>query len=175
MARSLNMPMSRNRRSPPWRPLSGAALLCLGLLGCAELDQLGSTQQPDSPAAAPEAPAPQPPEHPKLPAEKPLRRQASLPADDRPEMRLPVLAPEMLVGLDRAQIALLLGAPAEVREQPPATVWSYRAKDCSLNVFFYPDMQTREVRALAYDVRAESDAEQVKNACFAALRAHAKE
>lgn len=171
------MVMSRNRRSPLWTPLRGAALLCIGLAGCAELGLEGPaepTQQPDSAAAAQAAPD-RPPENPKLPAEKPLRRQAALPADDKPETRLPMLAPEMLVGLDRGQIALLLGAPAAVREQPPATVWSYRAKDCALNVFFYPDLQTREVRALAYDVLAGSEAEQSKNACFAAIRARAKE
>jgi hypothetical protein len=174
MARSLNMIMSRNRRSRLRAPLRGVALLCFILAGCAEFGQL-SPEQTASPAPPTEAPPARPPDQPKLPAEKPVRRQASLPADDKPETRLPVLAPEMLVGLDRGQIALLLGAPAAVREQPPATVWSYRAKDCALNVFFYPDLQTREVRALAYDVRAESEAEQAKNACFAALRARAKE
>lgn len=168
------MLMSRNRRSPRTL-LRGAVLLCLGFAGCAEFGQIGADPQPDGPPAATQAPDSRPPAHPKLPAEKPARRHASLPADESPETRLPVLAPEMLVGLDRGQIALLLGAPAAVREQPPATVWSYRAKDCALNVFFYPDLQTREVRALAYDVRAASEAEQAKNACFAALRARAKE
>lgn len=81
----------------------------------------------------------------------------------------------MLVGLDREQTALLLGAPEAVREQPPATVWSYRSGDCALNVFFYPDVKTREMRALAYDVLAGSDAEQAKNACFAAIRARPRQ
>ena len=167
--------MSMNRRSPLWTLLGGAALLCVSLAGCAELGLAPPGQEAQQDAGAAQPSSARPPDNPKLPAEKPVRRQASLPADDKPETRLPVLAPEMLVGLDRSQIELLLGAPAAVREQPPATVWSYRAKDCALNVFFYPDLQTREVRALAYDVRAESEAEQSKNACFAALRARAKE
>jgi len=109
----------------------------------------------------------------KLPAEKP-RRLASLPPDDKPELRLPMLNPDIVVGLDRDQTALLLGEPATVRSQPPATVWSYRAKGCGLNVFFYPDLQTREMRALAYDVLA-GEGESARNACFAAIRARAKE
>lgn len=166
--------MSRNRRFSLSKPPCAAALLCAGLVACAEIDLAAVDDTRIGSSAAEEIAPPRPPERPKLPAEKP-RRHASLPPDDKPESRLPVLAPEMLVGLDRQQIELLLGAPAAVREQPPATVWSYRAKDCALNVFFYPDLQTREVRALAYDVRAGSEAEQSKNACFAAFRARAKE
>lgn len=167
--------MGNNRRSSSWTPLCAAALLCAGLAACAEagLGGDGGPQAEASPAAEPSAPA-VPPVTPKLPAEKP-RRHVSLPPDAKPEARLPVLGPEMLVGLDQGQIELLLGTPLDVREQPPATVWSYRAKNCALNVFFYPDLQTREVRALAYDVLAGSEAEQSKNACFAALRARAKE
>ena len=169
------MLMSRNRRFPPWKPPCAAALLCAGLASCAEPNVAAVDGPQARPAEAEQtAVAPRPPDRPKLPAEKP-RRQTSLPPEDKPEAHLPVLAPEMLVGLDRQQIALLLGAPAAVREQPPATVWSYRARDCALNVFFYPDLQTREVRALAYDVRAGSEAEQAKNACFAAFRARTKE
>lgn len=164
------MVMGSNRRFPSWTPLCAAALLCAGLAGCADA---GGLQAEAPPAAEPTAPA-VPAANPKLPAEKP-RRHASLPPDAKPETRLPVLGPEMLVGLDQGQIELLLGTPADVREQPPATVWSYRAKNCALNVFFYPDLQTREVRALAYDVLAGSEAERSKNACFAALRARAKE
>lgn len=167
--------MTRNRRNPPWTPLCAAALLAAALAGCAEPSVPEPTDTTPPPATVVvEEPAPRAAENPRLPAEKP-RRQAALPPGDRPETRLPVLGPDVLVGLDRGQIALLLGAPLDVREQPPATVWSYRAQNCALNVFFYPDLQTREMRALAYDVRAGEETEQMKNACFATLRARAKE
>jgi hypothetical protein len=166
------MSMSRNRRVAP-RALPGAVAAALALAGC--------ETAPPPEAAAPAASRPAEAAGvanpggpgPRLPAQKP-RRHAALPPDDKPEMRLPLLNPDIVVGLDREQTALLLGEPAAVRAQPPATVWSYRTKDCSLNVFFYPDVQTREMRALAYDVIA-GEGEQAKNACFAAIRARPKE
>jgi len=158
----------RNRRAGL---LALMGLVSAGLAGCAD------APSPVSPTATTSAPtsaeAPKAAAGPKLPAEKP-RRHASLPPDDKPEMRLPVLNPDIVVGLDREQTALLLGEPATVRAQPPATVWSYRAKGCALNVFFYPDVQTREMKALAYDVLA-GEGEHARNACFAAIRARAKE
>lgn len=161
-------------RPSPWR----AALCGLALTACADAgfqwpDAEAEPPAPTVSAPPPEAAAPPRPE-PKRPAEKPIRH-AALPPEGRPDARAPVLEPRMLVGLDREQIALLLGAPGAVREQPPATVWSYRIEGCALNVFFYPDVKTREMRALAYDVLAGSETEQAKNACFAAIRARPRE
>lgn len=164
------MTTCRNRRAA-LRALTAAVAAGAVLAGCAGAP---APAGPDAMAGeSAGAAVAKPGAGPRTPSEKP-KRQASLPPDDKPEMRLPLLSPEIVVGLDREQTALLLGEPATVRAQPPATVWSYRAKGCALNVFFYPDVQTREMRALAYDVLA-GEGEPARNACFAAIRARAKE
>lgn len=156
------------------RAFLGAIAAASLLAGCAATAPTGAPpSQPSEAPADPGAAGAKQASSPKLPAEKP-RRHAALPPDDKPEMRLPLLNPDIVVGLDREQTTLLLGEPATVRAQPPATVWSYRAKGCGLNVFFYPDVQTREMRALAYDVLG-GEGEHARNACFAAIRARAKE
>ena len=63
------------------------------------------------------------------------------------------LDPKTLVGKDRAQLINILGAPSSVREASPATVWNYAGEGCSLDVFLYMDMATREFHALAYEVK----------------------
>lgn len=43
----------------------------------------------------------------------------------------------ILLGMERENVRLLLGAPQMARHEPPAEVWQYRGRDCVLNVFFY--------------------------------------
>ena len=57
-----------------------------------------------------------------------------------------------LVGLNFAQIQSLLGEPNDRGEKPPGKVWTYSTDSCVLNVFFYADINTREFRALTYEV-----------------------
>jgi len=57
-----------------------------------------------------------------------------------------------LVGLNFAQIQSLLGEPSDRGEKPPGKVWTYSNDSCVLNVFFYADINTREFRALTYEV-----------------------
>lgn len=76
--------------------------------------------------------------------------------------RKPTLAsrsfdPKLVVGLDRGQTVGLLGEPNNIREEPPATVWSYSAEDCSLDVFFYLDLASQQYRALNYEVTVEDE------------------
>jgi hypothetical protein len=59
-----------------------------------------------------------------------------------------------LVGLNFAQIQSLLGEPNGRGEKPPGKVWTYSNDSCVLNVFFYADINTREFRALTYEVAA---------------------
>jgi hypothetical protein len=80
-----------------------------------------------------------------------------VPEPERPERRAPRIEPAGLVGLDPDQLAALLGRPAALREEPPATVWSYRAGACQLDVFFFMSVETRALKALAYDLKAPGD------------------
>ena len=80
--------------------------------------------------------------------------------------------PKLVIGLDRGQTVGLLGEPNNVREEPPATVWSYRVEDCSLDVFFYLDLASQHYRVLNYEVTAEEqqDSKRAIQRCLGKLR-----
>jgi hypothetical protein len=63
--------------------------------------------------------------------------------------------PKHLIGLDRQNIAELLGRPRIVRRDAPAEVWQYSGPNCVLDVFFYEQgMEFRVVHIEARDRRA---------------------
>jgi hypothetical protein len=68
------------------------------------------------------------------------------------EFKSPQLDPKKLVGLNFEQIQSLLGEPSGRGEKPPGKVWTYSTDSCVLNVFFYADINTREFRALTYEI-----------------------
>ncbi len=45
--------------------------------------------------------------------------------------------PRRLLGLDRARLTALLGAPEFRRSDAPAELWRYRARHCMLDLFLY--------------------------------------
>jgi hypothetical protein len=48
--------------------------------------------------------------------------------------------PPELIGLTRADVARLLGAPTLLRREPPAEVWQYAGGACVLHVFIYQEV-----------------------------------
>lgn len=68
------------------------------------------------------------------------------------EFKSPTLDPKSLVGLNFEQMQSLLGEPNGRGEKPPGKVWTYSTDSCVLNVFFYADINTREYRALTYEI-----------------------
>ncbi len=135
--------------------LHGGLAAALGLLalvaaGCAPLFA------PPAPPAAEPAPAePAPP-----PGLKPFTPPPVRPAPAKPAPPKPAPVPEAgpslslpeLVGLSEEEVARLLGTADSLREEPPATIWGYREGTCALDLFFYMDVESRNFRALAYDV-----------------------
>lgn len=71
---------------------------------------------------------------------------------DKAERKLARLTPDSLVGLTPPAIGQLLGKPAETREDAMTIQWTYTMQNCSLNVFFYPDIATGSFRALKYNI-----------------------
>lgn len=77
----------------------------------------------------------------------PAPKQNSAPAraDEKPQIALP--SPSVLprpdskrmMGLNRNDLATLLGSPTLRRADPPAEVWQYRDNACVLHVFLYQD------------------------------------
>jgi hypothetical protein len=129
------------------------AVLCLG--GCETLDRLRQDMMPKQPEKAAEA----------KPAGQPMTQTATFPA---PPVKPPSpgaprgapgepagkLQPSQLVGLEQDQAQSLLGPATAVRDVPPATVWEYRVKGCSLDLFFYMDVAEKRYRSLAYDLKS---------------------
>jgi len=135
--------------------LRGGLVSALGLLvlmasGCAPLlDRLGA--RPAGPPAAEPAP-----DEPVPGGLRPFTPPPIKPAPAKPAPAKPAPAPSLtlpeLVGLSEEEVARLLGTADTLREEPPATVWGYQAGTCALDLFFYMDMESRNFRALAYDV-----------------------
>ncbi len=135
-----------------------AALAMLALSGCSTLDLFGDVDESearDETAATfdPEAGAPKSPGQtkdasprakPRPPTATPTPETAKAPAAD--------LDPDKIVGLNEVDAERLFGAPHFVIRQQPATRWHYVSATCTLDLFFFEDLETRARRILAYDV-----------------------
>lgn len=152
------------------RQVTAFLIGCLSLLmGCSELDDREfdvASPPPRTGAEVAEAAesqqVPPPPEALPVPQRKP-----------------PVVAgvavsdPEQLIGLDSARIAELLGRPAAEAEVSPARVWTYKGKSCVLQIFLYPEINTKEFRALTYAINNGTDAAGRQQCLEEVLRANA--
>ncbi len=117
----------------------------------------------------PEAPPPAPVQPPPRPARKPAPPNTAT---------APVLTPEAppaeanfdrLQGLDQDETMAVLGEPLQRAESPPATVWHYASADCELDVYFYLDLKSNEMRVLHYEVRSNGGTEQLQQRCYSEL------
>ncbi|HZF34433.1 MAG TPA: hypothetical protein VE914_11580 [Candidatus Angelobacter sp.] len=151
-----------------WRYASLSILAVAVLTGC----QLFKPTLPPAPPPAqttvvPEPPAtpPPPPEPAPLPAQKPAQVAAMAPVAAPP----PGPDPKELVGLDFAQTQHLLGKPSKQDEKPPAKVWTYNGTECDLTIFFYADINTRQFRALTYEIKNHQATEGTDDQCLAHL------
>ena len=64
----------------------------------------------------------------------------------------PVLDPANIVGLGERDAEQLFGPPHFVFREQPAIRWHYVSKACTLDLFFFEDLETRARKILAYDV-----------------------
>ncbi len=79
-------------------------------------------------------------------------------------------------GLDQPEIEARLGPPVVEKAQGIGKALEYRERNCSIELTFYPEVETRVYRALAYQVKSDDDTNRGKRAClehFATL-IHAK-
>ena len=96
-----------------------------------------------------------------VPTRKPLLMGKSIDTD-----------PDRLIGLDTSATTELLGEPALRDEKPPARVWTYNAKDCVLNIFFYADINTRVFHALTYEIKNDDPSDAGRRHCMGELVRH---
>ncbi|CAA7614092.1 conserved exported hypothetical protein [Candidatus Terasakiella magnetica] len=75
------------------------------------------------------------------------------PGDDQLAMTAPLrpgmLSPEALKGLSAVQVERALGDPSFRRRDPPAEIWQYRVKACTLDLFLYDENSSRKVSHVA--------------------------
>jgi hypothetical protein len=76
---------------------------------------------------------------------------------------------DKLQGLDQAETTAFLGEPLQRAESPPAVLWRYASRDCALDVYFYLDLQSREMRVLHYEVRNTDGSERSQQRCYGEL------
>ena len=155
------------------RALGALVLAMLALSACASLESMerelfppedaaaGDTQAASSAsqlaASRPSAVPPLPRRRPEAVSDQP-EAISDVPEaiSDQPEavseLALAEADPERLVGLDFDAAKALLGDPAATHEEPPAEVWAYEGGVCSFNLFFFPSVDDKVFRVLAYQV-----------------------
>jgi hypothetical protein len=73
-------------------------------------------------------------------------------APEKSESKMARLDPSTLVGMAPPAIDRILGSPAGRRAEAMTIEWTYIGQSCSLDIFFYPDIATGDLRALKYNV-----------------------
>ncbi len=133
-------------------------LLVGGLSGCAHPNKIDPnsaslSNSPAKPAASAVAPDLVP--HVKHPRVAPAVANAARPQIDQ------------LIGLDEAGIKTALGAPAAEEDHAPTKRWIYHARQCTMDVTFYPEVETRQFHALNYEVNSDDGSAKRQQACVA--------
>ena len=88
-----------------------------------------------------------PPRPPVVPAKKP---------PPPPKEEVPTIAPGELVGSDFNSVLQVLRKPDTVQSSALSVVWTYSQMACTLQLFFYPDIQTKVFRLLKYDLKSDA-------------------
>ena len=74
-----------------------------------------------------------------------------------------------LIGLDQSGAVRLLGPATEKSDEPPATVWQYKTGNCELDLFFYLDLRSGNMRTLHYTFKGEGAEVARRQECWRSL------
>lgn len=74
-----------------------------------------------------------------------------------------------LIGLNEEEMRARYGDPTQILEAPPGIRWQYGdgAQGCTVQVFFFMEVATRQMRVLSYEVTGDGDAAQSEQQCLA--------
>lgn len=143
------------RRRPTFPGLLPVALLGLPILlaGCA--DTLAPQREADWRKYLPKEQAKEPAK-PK-PATRPQAAPpgATAPAPN-PSESAAVTAPSRLIGMSDQDLRARLGTPASEREVGPARVWTWRGRDCSVDLWLYYDTSRAGFYALEQELNGNA-------------------
>jgi hypothetical protein len=73
-----------------------------------------------------------------------------------------IVAPADLIGFDFSSVLQVLRRPDTVQSNALSIVWTYSEPGCTLQLFFYPDIQTKIFRLLKHDLKGAAEG----NACM---------
>jgi len=76
-----------------------------------------------------------------------------------------------LIGLDQPGASRLLGTATEQFEKPPAAVLRYKNATCELDLFFYLDLRSNQMRTLHYALKGDGGDPARRQDCLGSLRA----
>jgi hypothetical protein len=117
---------------------------------------LPTPANPDAPQVAMNVP--RPPSRPPTPMMKPA-----------PPLEIEAVAPADLVGFDFSSVRHVLRQPDNIENSALSVVWKYET-DCTLQLYFYPDIKTRVFRLLKYDLKDSSGEKPMNsNACMRSI------
>ncbi|HJU20189.1 MAG TPA: hypothetical protein VJ770_27360 [Stellaceae bacterium] len=74
-----------------------------------------------------------------------------------------------MIGLDQRKAARLFGKGAEKTAQPPAAVWRYKTANCELDLFFYLDLRSGQMRTLHYAFKGDVGDAEKRQDCLRAI------
>jgi len=74
---------------------------------------------------------------------------------------------DQLIGLDETGIETVFGAPAVQEDHAPTKLWVYHLRQCTMNLTFYPEVETRRFHALNYEVNSDDGSAKRQQACVA--------
>ena len=99
---------------------------------------------------------------------------ATAASDELPARPAPAGTPAFsLSGKSETELRATLGAPTSEEERPPGKLWLYRDGQCTLDVQLYPDVQTKQFRVLAYQIRSYDSTDEGKRMCTAQMQSRA--
>jgi hypothetical protein len=74
---------------------------------------------------------------------------------------------EQLIGQNGTDVSGLMGRPETVEAIPPGERWVYRTRHCVMNVTFYPEVESKKLLALNYEVTADDGSTEQQRQCMA--------
>ena len=110
---------------------------------------------------------------------RPAQRPPATPASIVPPALTPQvqpIAPATLVGFSFDSVLEVLRMPDTVEKNALSVVWTYAEADCTLQLYFYPDIQTTIFHVLKYDLKsAKGEKLSDTGACMQPLMAMRKD
>jgi hypothetical protein len=118
-------------------------------VGAQIVDAPGMMEMPE--ASEPQVASEMPPTRNPAPRRPAPQRQASVQPPAPPAPR--TVEPAELVGFNFDSVLAVLRQPDAVERNALSVVWTYAGSDCTLQLYFYPDIQTAVFRLLKYELK----------------------